>query len=86
MTCVCHGWITQESSIIPRTTAKVEAKRAKVNENGAATKIACDFKSRIYRTYKETLSCHVIFVMTYLRGRKQAIPVDVQGRRSSKLC
>lgn len=51
------GKVKKGNSIIPRTTANVEAKRAKVNENGAATKIACDFKSRIYRTYKEPLSC-----------------------------
>lgn len=40
------------SGIIPRMTAKVEAKRAKVNENGPATKIACVSKSRIYKTYQ----------------------------------
>jgi|APAra0007618407_1042631.scaffolds.fasta_scaffold00638_3 hypothetical protein len=42
-------------------TAKVEAKSARVNENGAATNIACEFKSRIYRIDK--IPCYVVFAM-----------------------
>lgn len=52
--------ISLQSGIIPRMTAKVEAKRARVNENGAATKTACVPKSRIYKRNK--IPCHVVFV------------------------